>query len=89
MKFETMNQNDVTFVQRATRKSKYDDLFLSLKALENGKCVVIKVDEGKSVEKLRQNLFQALRNHDLDNFQVNILETQDGVAINKRESKNV
>lgn len=88
MKFETMNQGDVTFVSRKNRSSKYDELFLSLKALEDGKCVVIKITEGKSIEKLRQNLFQALRNHDFDTFKVSVLEDQSGVAINKRENKN-
>lgn len=88
MKFETVNQDQVTFVSRATRKSKYDDLFLSLKALESGKCVVIKIEEGKSVEKLRQNLFQALRGHDLDAFKVSLLEDKTGVAISKKENKN-
>ena len=88
MKFETVNQNTVTLVSRKNRSSKYDKLFLSLKALEAGKCVVIKVDEGKSVEKLRQNIFQALRNHDLDAFKVGVLEDQTGVAISKKEEKN-
>jgi len=88
MKFETMNQNDVTFVSRKNRSSKYDELFLSLKALDAGKCVVIKVDEGKSVEKLRQNLFQALRNHDLGTFKISVLEGQTGVAISKKEVSN-
>lgn len=88
MKFETMNQNDVTFVSRQSRSSKYDELFLSLKALDAGKCVVIKVDEGKSIIKLRQNIFQALRNHNLDTFKVSLLEDQTGVAISKKEDKN-
>jgi len=88
MKFETVSQNDVTFVSRKNRSSKYDELFLSLKALATGKCVVIKTDEGKSAEKLRQNIFQALRNHDLDTFKVNLLEDQTGVAISKKEVSN-
>jgi len=88
MKFETVNQDQVTFVSRKGRSSKYDELFLSLKALETGKCVVIKTDEGKSVEKLRQNLFQALRNHDLGIFKVSVLEDQTGVAISKKEVSN-
>ena len=88
MNFETVDQNQVTFVSRKNRSSKYDKLFLSLKALEDGKCIIIKADEGKQVEKLRQNIFQALRNHDLDNFRVSILENQTGVAISKKEVSN-
>ena len=87
MKFETVNQDQVTFVSRQSRSSKYDELFLSLKALEEGKCVVIKVDEGKSAEKLRANLYQSLRNHRLSNFNLNILSDQTGIAINKKETK--
>jgi len=88
MKFEVVDQNSITFVSRKSRRSKYDDVFVSLKSLAEGKTLVIKVDEGKSVEKLRQNLFQALRNHDLDTFKVGVLEDQTGVAISKREDKN-
>lgn len=88
MEFETVSQDQVTFVSRKNRSSKYNDLFISLTALEKGKCVVIKADEGKSVEKLRQNIFQALRNHDLNIFKVGVLEDQTGVAISKREDKN-
>ena len=88
MKFEVVDQNSVTFVSRKSRQSKYNDIFVSLKSLAEGKTLVIKVDEGKSVEKLRQNLFQALRNHDLGTFKVNLLEDQTGVAISKRENKN-
>jgi len=87
MKFETVNQDQVMFVSRKGRSSKYDELFLSLKALGTGKCVVIKVDEGKSAEKLRANLYQSLRNHRLSNFNLNILSDQTGIAINKKETK--
>lgn len=88
MKFEVVDQSTVTFVSRKSRQSKYDDVFVSLKSLAEGKSLVIKVDEGKSVEKLRQNLFQALRNHELDTFKVSILEDQSGVAINRKEMSN-
>lgn len=88
MNFNVVDAEEVTFIQRKNRSSKYDKLFLSLKALEAGKCVVIKVDEGKSVEKLRQNIFQALRNHDLNNFKVSLLEDQGGIAISKKEVSN-
>jgi hypothetical protein len=88
MKFETVNQDQVTFVSRQSRSSKYDELFLSLKALEEGKCVVIKIDEGKSINKIKQNITQALRNHDLDTFKVSVLQDESGVAISRKENKN-
>jgi len=89
MKFEVVDQSTVTFVSRKNRKSKYDDVFVSLKSLAEGKSLVIKVEEGKSAEKLRQNVFQALRNHDLGTFKVSLLEDQTGVAISKKEVPNV
>jgi type VI protein secretion system component Hcp len=88
MKFEVVDQSTVTFVSRKNRKSKYDDIFVSLKSLVKGKSLIIKVEGDKSVEKLRQNIFQALRNHDLDTFKVGVLEDQSGVAISKKEVSN-
>jgi len=88
MKFEVVDQNTVTFVSRKNRKSKYDDVFVSLKSLAEGKSLIIKVEEGKSVEKLRQNIFQALRNHGFDTFKINLLGDESGVAISKKEVSN-
>jgi len=87
MKFEVVDQSTVTFVSRKNRKSKYDDIFVSLKSLAEGKSLVIKVEEGKSAEKLRANLYQLLRNHKLSNFNLNVLSDQTGIAINKKETK--
>lgn len=89
MKFETVNQDQVTFVSRRNRSSKYDELFLSLKALATGKCVVIKTDEGKSVEKLRQNITQAMRNHQIDfsDFKISITEDMRSVVVSRKNMK--
>jgi hypothetical protein len=89
MKFEVVGQNDVTFVSRKNRSSKYDELFLSLKALEAGKCVVIKVDEGKSINKIKQNITQAVRNHKIDfsDFKISTTEDMKSVVILRKNAK--
>jgi hypothetical protein len=88
MEFETVNQNQVTFVSRRNRSSKYDELFLSLKALDAGKCIVIKIEENKSINKIKQNITQALRNHQIDfsDFKISTTEDMKSVVILRKNA---
>jgi len=88
MKFETKNVNDVSVVTRKNRTSKYQPLIQAITALEGGKVLVVKCEEDQTAEALRSNLYQALRNQEVNTSTLRLAleEDESGVVISKKEA---
>ncbi len=86
MRFQTVNQNEVKVIGRKSRISKYQPLIAAITNLQDDKVVVVNCEEGQVAAKLRQNIYQFLRNKkmDLSTIRVSLTEKNDSVAISRR-----
>jgi len=86
MNFNVVNQDQVKVVARKGRVSKYQPLIAAITNLQEGEVVVVNCGDGQEAAKLRQNIYQFLRNKEMDLSAIRVSLTQENnsVAISRR-----